>query len=42
MSAVRLVKNRPKVVFLDPESAPRKQRHRSALIMPFLRDHKYK
>jgi hypothetical protein len=37
-----LMKNRPKVVFLDPESAPRKARHRTVLIMPFLKDLKYK
>ena len=36
------MKNRPKVVFLDPESAPRKVRHRTVLIMPFLDDYRYK
>jgi hypothetical protein len=37
-----LVKHRPKVVFLDPESGPRKVRHRNAAILPFLRNYKYK
>ncbi len=36
-----LMKNRPKVVVLDPENAYRKGRHYRALIMPFLADLHY-
>lgn len=36
-----LMKNRPKVVVLDPENAHRKGRHTRALIMPFLNDLHY-
>jgi hypothetical protein len=38
----QLVKNRPKVVVLDPENLHRKPRHYKALLMPFLKEFKYK
>jgi hypothetical protein len=37
----QLVKNRPKVVVLDPEHGWRKRRHYAALVMPFLRNYGY-
>jgi hypothetical protein len=36
-----LVKNQPKVVFLDPEHGHRKYRHMAAAITPFLTEHHY-
>jgi hypothetical protein len=39
---LQLVKNKPKVVFLDPENGHRKNRHKQALLMPFLEEFKYK
>jgi hypothetical protein len=36
-----LVKNQPKIVFLDPEHGNRKGRHLASAIMPFLSDYKY-
>ena len=36
-----LVKNRPKIVFLDPEHGNRKYRHLGAAIMPFLSEFNY-
>jgi hypothetical protein len=38
----QLVKNRPKIVFLDPEHEYRKRRHLRALVLPFLRDFNYR
>jgi hypothetical protein len=38
----QLVRNRPKVVILDPENAHRKPRHMKALLIPFLTQYKYK
>jgi len=38
----QLVKNKPKVVILDPENAHRKGRHMTALMMPFLTQFNYK
>jgi hypothetical protein len=38
----QLVKNRPKIVFIDPEHEPRKQRHYRALVKPFLAELKYR
>ncbi len=37
-----LVKNKPKVVFLDPEHGERKGRHNRVLVMPYLAEFKYK
>ena len=37
-----LVRNRPKVVILDPENANRKARHMKTLMIPFLTQYKYK
>lgn len=37
----QLVKNKPKVVVLDPENIQRKTRHYRALLMPFLTKFKY-
>jgi hypothetical protein len=37
----QLVKNRPKVVVLDPENLHRKVRHYRALLIPFLTEFKY-
>ena len=37
----QLVRNRPKIVFLDPEHGHRKYRHLTAAIMPFLAEFKY-
>jgi hypothetical protein len=39
---LQLVKNKPKVVFLDPEHGNRKGRHNRVLLMPFLAEFKYK
>jgi hypothetical protein len=39
---LQLVKNKPKVVILDPENAHRKGRHMRALLIPFLTEFKYK
>jgi hypothetical protein len=36
-----LVRNKPKVVFLDPERINRKRRHYEAAIMPFLKEYNY-
>ena len=36
-----LVRNQPKVVFLDPERSNRKTRHYAGAIMPFLSEYKY-
>ncbi len=36
-----LVASRPKIVYLDPENAERKQRHTDAVYLPFLRQFKY-
>jgi hypothetical protein len=36
-----LVRNRPKIVFLDPEHGHRKLRHLASAIMPFLTEFKY-
>jgi hypothetical protein len=36
-----LLKNRPKIVILDPQFGPRKERHRKALLDPFLRELHY-
>jgi hypothetical protein len=38
----QLVKNRPKVVFIDPEHEFRKVRHLRALILPFLSEFNYR
>jgi hypothetical protein len=38
----QLIKNRPKIVILDPEHAHRKRRHLDALIYPFLAEFHYK
>jgi hypothetical protein len=37
----QLVRNKPKIVFLDPEHGHRKYRHLGAAIMPFLTEFKY-
>jgi hypothetical protein len=37
----QLVKNRPKIVILDPEHGDRKQRHMDALLKPFFADFGY-
>jgi hypothetical protein len=37
----QLVRNQPKIVFLDPEHGHRKYRHLAAAIMPFLTEFKY-
>jgi hypothetical protein len=37
-----LVKNRPKIIILDPEFGDRKQRHLDALFLPFFRDFGYR
>jgi hypothetical protein len=37
-----LVRNQPKIVFLDPEHGHRKYRHLNSAIMPFLNEFKYK
>jgi hypothetical protein len=37
----QLIKNMPKVVFLDPEQDSRKVRHTRLLVLPFLRDYNY-
>ena len=39
---LQLVKNKPKVVILDPENGHRKGRHMQALLIPFLTEFKYK
>jgi hypothetical protein len=39
---LQLVKNKPKVVILDPENGHRKDRHMKALMIPFLTEFKYK
>ncbi len=39
---LELVKNKPKVVILDPENGHRKGRHMKALMIPFLTEFKYK
>ena len=39
---LQLVKNKPKVVVLDPENGQRKVRHMKALLVPFLTEFKYK
>ena len=36
-----LVRNQPKIVFLDPERSNRKVRHLAAAIMPFLKAYRY-
>jgi hypothetical protein len=38
---LQLVKNKPKVVLLDPENGHRKVRHMRALLIPFLNEFKY-
>jgi hypothetical protein len=38
----QLVRNRPKVVILDPENIQRKPRHMRTLLIPFLTKYKYK
>lgn len=39
---LQLVKNKPKVVILDPENGGRKGRHMKSLIVPFLTEFKYR
>jgi hypothetical protein len=38
----QLVKNRPKIVIVDPEHGDRKRRHMAALVTPFLTEFNYK
>jgi hypothetical protein len=37
-----LVRNKPKVVFIDPQFEERKKRHLAALVMPYLKQFNYK
>jgi hypothetical protein len=37
----QLVRNKPKIVFLDPEHEDRKGRHLKTLVRPFLAEFKY-